>query len=61
MVHVVRAFTDPNVQHVDATADPGRDIDVINTELILADLATVDKHLPKLEKSPAPIPNCAQK
>ena len=50
VVHVVRAFTDPNVQHVDATADPGRDIDVINTELILADLATVDKHLPKLEK-----------
>ena len=43
------AFTDPNVQHVDATADRA-DIDVINTELILADLATVDKHLPKLEK-----------
>ena len=50
IVHVVRAFTDPNVQHVDATADPARDISVINTELILADLATVDKHLPKLEK-----------
>ncbi len=48
--HVVRAFQDDNVQHVDATADPKKDIDVINTELILADLQTVEKHIPKFQK-----------
>lgn len=48
--HVVRAFTDPNVQHVDETHDPKKDIDVINTELILADLQTLDKRLPIIEK-----------
>lgn len=50
IVHVVRAFDGPNVQHVDANRDPARDIETINTELILADLQTIDKHLPKLEK-----------
>ena len=48
--HVVRAFDDPNVQHVEATADPKRDIDVINTELALADLSTVENRLPRLQK-----------
>jgi ribosome-binding ATPase len=50
IVQVVRAFTDPNVIHVDNDHDPKKDIDVINTELILADLQTVEKRLPKLEK-----------
>lgn len=50
IVQVVRAFHDPNVQHVDAEAHPRKDIDVINTELVLADLQTVAKRLPKLEK-----------
>jgi GTP-binding protein YchF len=50
VVQVVRAFSDPNVQHVDATPDPQRDIDVINTELVLADIQTVSNRLPKLEK-----------
>lgn len=50
IVHVVRAFSDSNVQHVDAAADPKKDISVINTELALADLQTVDNRLPKLEK-----------
>ena len=50
IVQVVRAFTDPNVIHVDNEANPQKDIDVINTELVLADLQTVDKRLPKLEK-----------
>lgn len=50
IVHVVRAFSDNNVQHVDAVADPKKDISVINTELALADLQTVDNRLPKLEK-----------
>jgi GTP-binding protein YchF len=47
---VVRAFKDDNVVHVDNTVDPKHDIDIINTELILADLQTVAKRLPKIEK-----------
>lgn len=50
VVQVVRAFDDSNVVHVDEKVDPKKDIDVINTELILADLQTVEKRLPKLEK-----------
>ncbi len=50
IVQVVRAFADPNVIHVDNDLDPQKDIDVINTELVLADLQTVEKRLPKLEK-----------
>lgn len=50
IVQVVRAFNDPNVVHVDNTLDPRKDIDTINTELVLADLQTVEKRLPKLEK-----------
>ena len=50
IVHVVRAFEDSNVLHVDEQHDPKKDIDVINTELVLADLQTVQKRLPKLEK-----------
>lgn len=48
--HVVRAFHDENVVHVDSVLNPQKDIDVINTELVLADLQTVEKHLPKLQK-----------
>lgn len=50
IVQVVRAFTDNNVVRVDEAADPRRDIDVINTELVLADLQTVDRRLPRLQK-----------
>lgn len=50
IVQVVRAFTDSNVIHVDDEHDPKKDIDVINTELVLADLQTIEKRLPKLEK-----------
>lgn len=49
IVQVVRAFSDPNVMHVDDTTDPKRDIETINTELILADLTTVDSRLRRLE------------
>ncbi len=49
IVQVVRAFSDPNVLHVDDTTDPKRDIETINTELILADLATIDARLKRLE------------
>ena len=47
---VVRAFTDENVIHVDGKVNPTSDIDTINTELILADLQTIEKALPRLEK-----------
>ena len=47
IVHVVRCFEDDNVIHVDGSVDPARDIDVINTELILADIETVTKRSEK--------------
>jgi GTP-binding protein YchF len=50
IVQVVRAFDDPNVTHVDEQHDPKKDIDVINTELVLADLQTVEKRLPIKQK-----------
>jgi len=50
IVQVVRAFEDSNIVHVDDRQDPKHDIDVINTELILADLQTVERRLPRVEK-----------
>lgn len=50
IVHVVRCFVDPNVVHVSGGVDPIRDIDVINTELMLADLDSVEKRYKKIEK-----------
>ena len=50
IVQVVRAFADSNVQHVDNDHSPKKDIDVINTELVLADLRTVERRLPLLQK-----------
>jgi GTP-binding protein YchF len=47
---VVRAFKDDNVVHVDNKVSPKKDIEVINTELVLADLQTVGRRLPKFEK-----------
>jgi GTP-binding protein YchF len=47
---VVRAFADPDVIHVDGRVDPQSDIDTINTELILADLQTVDARLTRLTR-----------
>ena len=47
---VVRAFHDDDVVHVDARVDPAGDIETVNTELILADLQTVENRLPRLEK-----------
>src|SRR5277367_6178764 len=51
VAHVVRCFSDPNVIHVDGSVDPLRDISVIDTELILADLETVNKRFNSLEKT----------
>ena len=47
---VVRVFADDDVIHVDGRIDPRSDIDTVNTELILADLQTLEKALPRLEK-----------
>lgn len=47
ILHVVRCFEDDNIVHVDGSVDPLRDRDVINTELIIADLDTVEKRLQK--------------
>lgn len=50
IVHVVRCFEDSQVIHVDGSVNPIRDIDVINTELILADLQTVEKRVYAVQK-----------
>jgi GTP-binding protein YchF len=47
---VVRVFTDDDVAHVDGRIDPKSDIEVIETELILADLQTLERAVPRLEK-----------
>jgi len=47
---VVRVFTDPDVSHVEGTVSPARDIDTVATELILADLQTLEKAAPRLAK-----------
>jgi GTP-binding protein YchF len=50
IAHIVRCFEDPNVIHVAGRIDPISDIEVINTELALADLQTVDKQLARYTK-----------
>ena len=50
VVQVVRCFEDPDVHHVSSTIDPIRDIEVINTELVLADLASLQKRHDRLQK-----------
>src|SRR6266571_5500297 len=50
IVQVVRCFENTEVHHVSATIDPIRDIDVINTELVLADLASLQKRRDRLQK-----------
>lgn len=47
---VVRYFSDPDVIHVEGKVDPAGDVETIRTELILADLGTLEKALPRLEK-----------
>ncbi len=50
IVHIVRAFTEGDIVHVADRVDPLADIEIINTELILADLQTIDGRLPKINK-----------
>ena len=47
---VIRVFNDSDVVHVDGRIDPASDIETINTELALADLQTIEKAIPRLEK-----------
>ena len=47
---VIRVFNDGDVVHVDGRIDPSSDIEIINTELALADLQTIEKAIPRLEK-----------
>jgi GTP-binding protein YchF len=64
---VLRAFTDDDVVHVEGRVSPEEDMETINTELILADLQTIDKALPRLQKeartdkSRAPMLEAAEK
>ena len=51
IVHVVRCFEDPNVTHVEGSTDPLRDIEIINTELIMADLEMVNRRVEKASKA----------
>ena len=50
IIHIVRAFENNDIVHVAERVDPKSDIDIINTELILADLQIIDNRLPKLQK-----------
>ena len=50
IVHIVRAFVNNDIVHVSNEVNPKNDIEVINTELILADIQTIEKRLPKLQK-----------
>lgn len=51
IIHVLRCFDDPNVVHVDGSVDPIRDKEIIDTELQLKDLESVEKKIQKVEKS----------
>ena len=50
IAQVIRCFDDPNITHVAGSVDPFRDIEIINTELCLADLESVDKRLQRIAK-----------
>ena len=50
IVHIVRAFVNNDIVHVSNEVNPKNDIEVINTELILADIQTIENRLPKLQK-----------
>ncbi len=51
VVHVVRCFDDENITHVEGSVDPKRDVELIETELMLSDLSSVDKRLERIQKT----------
>lgn len=53
IVQVLRYFRDPDVVHVEGGVDPMRDVEIINTELIMADIEQIERNLPALEKKAA--------
>ena len=62
IIHVVRAFENSKIlRHDEAPIEPKKDIDIINTELILADLQTIEKRLPQLQKEAKASPEARQK
>jgi GTP-binding protein YchF len=50
LIHVVRCFDDPDIVHVTGTPDPVKDIEIVTTELLLADLDTIHKRLEKISR-----------
>ena len=50
IIHVLRCFDDPNIIHVEGSVDPIRDAETVETELVLADLESVERRMPALEK-----------
>ena len=50
ILHIVRCFDDPNIVHIDASINPKRDIEIVETELILKDLETLDHRIAEAEK-----------
>jgi ribosome-binding ATPase len=61
ILHVVRAFDDPNVVHVEHGVDPARDVEIIETELLLADLETINKRIGKgAQRAPSAYTKAAQ-
>ncbi len=50
IIHVLRCFEDPDVTHVEGSVDPVRDAETVETELMLADLDSLEKRLPNLQK-----------
>ena len=50
VAHVIRCFGDPSVVHVEGEVDPVRDVEIVETELFLADLEVVDRRLEKLAR-----------
>lgn len=51
LLHVVRCFEDQNIVHVDGSIDPLRDIETIETELLLADIQTIESRIEKMQKA----------
>lgn len=51
IIQVVRCFEDPNIEHVMDTIDPVRDIEIVNTELMLADMESIEKRIAKQQKA----------
>ena len=51
IVHVVRCFDDPNITHVEGSTDPLRDIEIVNMELVMADIEMVERRIEKSKKA----------